>query len=100
MYTLQSGYVYGSPYTFTEINDDTVPSYLWPGGYAAEYIAPDGGTLCGDCMRRAFLDDSLTDHDAAMAGQFAGPCEAHDESEERLGITCEGCNRWIVEPED
>jgi hypothetical protein len=77
MYTLQSGTYNGTPYTFNTIDTDNIPDYFWPGGYAAEYVTSDGDILCGACVRNAFTDDSLSDHDMAIAGEIAGPCEAH-----------------------
>jgi hypothetical protein len=97
MFTLQSGHYGGSPFTFTEVNDDTIPDYFWPGGYAAEYVTPDGDVLCGACVRKAFTDEHDADHDNAIAGQLPGPCEAHN-SERSTGLMCDGCNEWIVEP--
>jgi hypothetical protein len=97
MFTLQSGTYNGTPYTFDTIDTDTVPDYLWPGGYAAEYVTSDGDILCGTCVRKSFTDDSLSDHDMAINGEIAGPCEAHD-SEHSTGLMCDGCNEWIIEP--
>jgi hypothetical protein len=97
MFTLQSGTIHGTPYTFDLVDTDTIPDYLWPGGYAVEYVTPDGDILCGACVRNAFLDDHLSDHDMAINGEIAGPCEAH-ESEHSTGLMCDGCNEWIIEP--
>jgi hypothetical protein len=97
MYTLQSGTYNGTPYTFNTIDTDNIPDYFWPGGYAAEYVTSDGDILCGACVRNAFTDDSLSDHDMAIAGEIAGPCEAH-ESEHSTGLMCDGCIEWIIAP--
>lgn len=96
-YTLQSCHYGSRPYTFDSVDTDTVPDYFWPGGYPAEYVTPDGGILCGTCTRLMLTDDSYADHDDAIAGRFAGPCEVHA-SEHSTGLMCDHCNGWIVEP--
>lgn len=97
-YTLQSPHYGGTPHTFTADQlAAAVPSYIWPGGYAAEYTTPDGSALCGECVRKAFTDPADADHDNAAAGSIAGPHEAHP-SQHTTGLQCEGCNEWIVTP--
>ena len=74
--------------------NDSLPAYIWPGGYELVYLAADSGIICKDCANgengALFMDadpDLNEDAQWTLVGKFV-----HWEGSPYI---CEHCNREI-----